>query len=62
VNSFVSWGVQFLFPWELSNLGNAVTYLMYAGFAIIGLIVLYRVLPETKEKSLERIEKEYVGA
>jgi len=26
VNSFVSWLVQQIFPWELSNLGNAMSF------------------------------------
>lgn len=30
VNSGVSWVVQFIFPWELSHLGNAGTFLAYA--------------------------------
>lgn len=61
VNSFVSWVVQFVFPWELSNFGNAVTYLIYALFAIAGFFILLRILPETKGKSLEAIENELVN-
>ncbi len=48
VNSAVSWFVQFVFPWELTNLGNAITYLIYGLFALVGLIILWRILPETK--------------
>ena len=29
VNSFVSWLVQQIFPWELSNLGNAMSFLIF---------------------------------
>lgn len=61
VNSAVSWFVQFVFPWELTNLGNAITYLIYGLFALVGLIILWRILPETKGKSLEQIENEFVG-
>ena len=60
INSSTSWLVQFIFPWELTNFGNAVTYLIYAIFAIAGFILLWRILPETKGKSLEEIEKELV--
>ncbi|MBX2872255.1 MAG: MFS transporter, partial [Saprospiraceae bacterium] len=60
INSATSWVVQFIFPWELANLGNAATYLIYGLFAIVGLAILWRVLPETKGKSLEQIEKELV--
>ena len=62
VNSAVSWFVQLVFPWELSNLGNALTYLIYGLFALAGLILLVVFLPETKGKSLEQIEDEFVGA
>jgi len=58
VNSAVSWFVQFIFPWELTNLGNALTYLIYGGLALVGLFVLLRMLPETKGMSLEQIEDE----
>jgi MFS family permease len=60
INSTTSWLVQFIFPWELANLGNATTYFIYAIFAILGLLVLYRILPETKGKSLEELEAELV--
>jgi SP family arabinose:H+ symporter-like MFS transporter len=62
VNSAVSWFVQLVFPWELSNLGNATTYLLYGLFALGGLLLLIRWLPETKGKSLEEIEAEYVSS
>ena len=58
INSAVSWLIQFIFPWELSNLGNAGTYFLYAIFAIIGFLIMIRYLPETKGKSLEELEKE----
>jgi len=60
INSFTSWIVQQVFPWELSNLGNATTFLIYAVFAIIGFFFFLKLLPETKGKSLEELEKELV--
>lgn len=59
VNAVVSFLVQLAFPWELSHFGNATSYVIYAIFAIIGLILVWRYLPETKGKSLEEIEKAY---
>lgn len=56
VNSAVSFTVQLVFPWELANLGTAMTFFIYGVFAVIGLILVYRMLPETKGKSLEQIE------
>ena len=54
--------VQFLFPWELSNLGTALTFFIYGLFALIGLILVSWLLPETKGKSLEQIEREFTAA
>ncbi len=61
INSAVSFFVQLIFPWELENLGNSLTFLIYGLFAIVGLIFVMRVLPETKGKSLEELEAELVG-
>ncbi|MEM9723678.1 MAG: MFS transporter, partial [Bacteroidota bacterium] len=60
INSFSSWVVQFVFPWELSNLGNAKTYLIYGGIALVGFFLFSAILPETKGKTLEEIEEELV--
>jgi len=56
VNSAVSAGVQFIFPWELSTIGSAMTFLIYGLFAFAGLVFIIRVIPETKGKSLEELE------
>jgi SP family arabinose:H+ symporter-like MFS transporter len=60
VNSAVSAGVQFIFPWELSNLGSALTFLLYGMFAFAGLIFIVKMIPETKGKSLEELEAQLV--
>ena len=60
VNSAVSAGVQFIFPWELSTIGSAMTFLIYGLFAFVGLIFIIRVIPETKGKSLEELEAQLV--
>jgi len=52
--------VQQIFPWELSNLGNAMSFLIFGLIALGGFVVLLKILPETKGKSLEEIEAEYV--
>jgi sugar porter (SP) family MFS transporter len=56
VNSAVSFVVQLVFPWELANLGNAMTFVIYGGFGLLGLIFVFFVVPETKGKSLEELE------
>lgn len=60
VNSFVSWAVQQVFPWELSNFGNALSFLIFGVIALFGFFILLKILPETKGKSLEQIERELV--
>ena len=60
INSAVSFSVQLVFPWELQTFGNSVTFLIYGVFAIVGLLIIMRLLPETKGKSLEELEAELV--
>lgn len=57
INSFVSFMVQWVFPWELEVLGNATTFFIYGMFAVIGLVFVIKVVPETKGKTLEEIEE-----
>ncbi len=57
INSAVAFLVTFIFPWELETLGNATTFLIYGIFAVIGLVFVMRVLPETKGRSLEELEE-----
>jgi SP family arabinose:H+ symporter-like MFS transporter len=56
INSAVSFGVQLVFPWELENIGNAGTFLIYGVVAAIGLVFVMRVIPETKGRTLEELE------
>jgi len=60
INSAVSFMVQLVFPWELETLGNATTFLIYGVFAVLGLIFIVRKIPETKNKTLEQLEKELI--
>jgi len=56
INSVVSFLVQLVFPWELTNLGTAPTFFIYGLFAAIGLIFILIKVPETKGKSLEELQ------
>ena len=60
VNSFTAWLVTQIFPWELSNLGNSLSFLIFGVIALIGSFVLFKILPETKGKSLEELETELI--
>lgn len=56
INSGVSFLVQLVFPWELSRLGSSGTFLLYGVFAVIGLLIIMKLLPETRDRSLEELE------
>lgn len=60
VNSLVSSIIQLIFPWELSNLGNALSFFLFGIIAFVGFFIMLKIVPETKGKSLEEIEKEFV--
>ena len=60
INSAVSFLVQLVFPWELATLGNSLTFLIYGLFAFAGLIFVFKIVPETKNKTLEEIENQLV--
>ena len=62
VNSGVSSFVQFIFPWELATLGSAGTFILFAAFAVLFLILLAWLMPETRGRSLEELERELVRA
>lgn len=61
INSLSSTLVQFFFKWELANLGNAMTFLIFGIFGIIGFLILWKMLPETKGKTLEQLEEELLS-
>lgn len=57
VQSISSVSIQQLFPWQLESLGAATTFLTYGVIAVIGLIVMAFILPETRNKSIEELEQ-----
>jgi SP family arabinose:H+ symporter-like MFS transporter len=61
VNSMFAFLVTLVFPWELEVIGISATFLIYGLFAASGLVFILRILPETKGRSLEELEKELVG-
>jgi MFS transporter, SP family, arabinose:H+ symporter len=48
-----------LTPILLKSIGTAFTFWLFALFCLIAFITVYRLLPETKGKSLEQIEKDW---
>ncbi|ANH81419.1 sugar:proton symporter [Niabella ginsenosidivorans] len=50
-----------LTPVLLKTVGTGATFWIFAAFGVIAYITVYRLLPETKGKSLEQIEAEWKG-
>jgi len=60
-NSFVSFMVQQLFPRGLEVLGPEGVFLFFGVFAAAAFVFSWRVVPETKGRSLEELERELIG-
>ena len=60
VNSLISSLVQLVFPWELATLGNSLTFFIFGMIALIGFFIMIKIVPETRGKSLEELEEEFV--
>lgn len=60
VNSSVCTVAQLLFPWQMDRFGGAWTFLLYAVFALVGVALLAKFLPETRGRSLEELEASLV--
>ena len=51
--------LTFTFPVLNRALGAAGTFWVYAAICLMGFVFVYRLVPETKNKTLEQIEKEF---
>lgn len=60
VQTISSFTITQAFPWQLTNLGSASTFLIFAIVGLIGFVVMYFLLPETKGKSIEEIERDLI--
>lgn len=49
------------FPVLTHSIGLPVTYLLYAGVVVVCLVVIYFMMPETKDKTLQEIEDSFRG-
>lgn len=56
-NSLISYTVQQVFPWELSVLGPAGTFLIFGIFATLAFFFTVKFIPETKGRTLEELEE-----
>jgi SP family arabinose:H+ symporter-like MFS transporter len=55
------WVVGQFFPWLLEKMGSAYTFWVFALFSLCNLIFSWKMVKETKNKSLEEVERMYVG-
>ena len=60
VQTIAGFIISYFFPWQLENFGAASTFLIFAIVAGIGVAVMAFILPETKGKSIEQLERELV--
>lgn len=56
ISSTISALTQFLFPWQLANMGASTIFLFYGGIVFVGLVILFKYLPETKNMTIEEIQ------
>lgn len=59
--SLASYFTQQFFPWQLTVMGVGQIFAFYATLVIIGLFALIKILPETKNRSIEDIEAELLA-
>ncbi|CAN5450235.1 sugar porter family MFS transporter [soil metagenome] len=57
-----NFSLTFSFPAIIEGLGWSLNFWLYAAVCIIGFIIIFFKLPETKGKSLEEIEHELLGS
>ncbi|MBJ7881543.1 MFS transporter [Gelidibacter salicanalis] len=56
ISSTISALTQLFFPWQLANMGASTIFLFYGGLVFVGLVILYKYLPETKNLTIEEIQ------
>jgi sugar porter (SP) family MFS transporter len=61
-NALVSASVTFIFPWELSTFGSAGTFFIFGAFASLAFLFVLFLVPETKGRTLEELERELLPA
>ncbi|MDR1188508.1 MAG: sugar porter family MFS transporter [Bifidobacteriaceae bacterium] len=66
ISAFMGWMTNFtvamLFPTLMGSVGIGNTYFVFAALAAVSLVFIRRWVPETRGKSLEQLEEEFMGA
>ncbi|RYY62812.1 MAG: MFS transporter [Chitinophagaceae bacterium] len=55
------WVVGQFFPWLIENVGPAVTFWIFAGCSLINFVFSWKVVKETKGKTLEEMENVFIA-
>ena len=65
IATFANWGTNtvsvFLFPWFVGKYGTHAGFLVYAVICLIATVFFFKLVPETKGKSLEEIESYWIA-
>jgi sugar porter (SP) family MFS transporter len=61
VNWLSNFIVALLFPVMLAGLGSDVTFWIYAGICVLAFIFVQKLVPETKGRTLEEIQRDLAG-
>ena len=65
VATFALWGGNYLvsqfFPVLVEHIGSANTFFIFAGTSLLALLFTFTMVPETKNKTLEEVERELYG-
>ena len=62
VQTIAGFIISYFFPWQLENLGAASTFLIFAIVAGVGAALMWFILPETKGKTIEELERDLIKA
>ena len=61
IATFANWATNFAtaftFPWFVAQIGMNAGFFVFAGFCLVATVFFHRLIPETKGKSLEEIER-----
>jgi SP family arabinose:H+ symporter-like MFS transporter len=63
ISTFTNWTTNalgaFLFPWYVSQFGMYAGFLTFAAICVVATLFFWKLVPETKGKSLEEIERHW---
>jgi hypothetical protein len=66
LGSFTHWMmaslIAFAFPWITEKLGGGNTFMLFSAMMVLQLVFVWRIMPETKGKTLEQLQVATVEA